>query len=96
MEGYMRYDENKCCGIIGAFFGHKFEAVFEHETKNEPDPALIQALAPAAQACYERLISAGYNHPGEPFDGILEKLGTDRKTYIHHVCVRCGKTVKKS
>jgi hypothetical protein len=92
----MDYKENKCHGLGGALFGHKFEAVYESESKNEPDPALIQAIAPALQACYEKLVDKGYDNPGTPFDDVLEQLGSRQTTYIQHVCVRCGKVVKKS
>lgn len=92
----MEYNENKCQGLAGTLLGHKFEAVFENETKNEPDTALIQVLAPTLQACYEKVVDYGYDAPGALFDSVIEELGTRRSTYVHHVCARCGKIVKRS
>lgn len=89
------YDENKCVGIGGKLFGHKFEAVFEYETKNEPDPAVLQAIMPTVESCYNKLIDAGYDGVGNAVEEVLETLKTEKRTYVHHVCIRCGKIVKK-
>ena len=91
----MDYNENKCKGIAGSLFGHKFEAVFDTESNTTANHELFTAIAPALEKGYDKLIEYGYTSIGNPFEEVLSELKYRKSTYVHHVCVRCGKTVKK-
>ena len=68
-------------GIIGDFFGHKFEAVYDEETKFVGNQEIINAISDAA-------------YIGD-VPSAIQKLNDSKRMYVQHVCIRCGKTVKK-
>jgi hypothetical protein len=79
-------------GIWGEFFGHKFEPVFETEATSNVDPAVVQSMVPAIQESYGAIDGSVEDNP---YAEILREMKGSKKIYIHHICPRCGTTVKR-
>jgi len=94
---------DKCCGIFGRIFGHKFEA--RYDTNDSSQPSVPNSEAPkflkeALDAYYERAVYMDDDQISCITSGFsdMETDGgnSESKTYVHDVCVRCGLIVKKS
>lgn len=93
----MNTDDEKCLGLAGKLFGHKFEPVFDTESKTMPiDPAVIQSLSAKIQESYGLVDAASDFNPYAEVVRELNVMGESKRTYIHHICPRCGKTVKRN
>lgn len=73
--------QDKCIGLFGKLFGHKFKSIYnEEESEGKyPDNCWVPSLAAFS---YEiaRIINASKS----------KKI-----TYIHDICFRCGKVIKE-
>jgi hypothetical protein len=85
-------ENDSCKGIWGEFFGHKFEPVFETEVTSNPDPAIVQTMMAPMQ---DRYCSIDAGCDANPFAELLHEMRGSKNIYIHHICTRCGKTVKR-
>ena len=85
----MTQDADKCKGLWGALFGHKFVARYdkdnsvgrEGEWSSFDIPREILDAALVTEALSDILQAAQAEHT--------------KSTYIHDVCVRCGKVVHR-
>jgi hypothetical protein len=81
---------NKCAGMLGEIFGHKFEAVYEREVQvfdKIPEILASEILEKLGEFCYN-----------DDFPSVVETISGLKNTkqiYIHHICPRCGQTVKR-
>lgn len=84
----MMQEENDCKGITGWLFGHKFEARYD-SNDNQTTPGNF-----TTQQVPEDILSQAIED-GECLSDILEAMAVNSKksTYVHDVCVRCGKVV---
>jgi hypothetical protein len=85
--------ENGCLGISGWLFGHKLEPVFNTESKSAIDPSIVQAIMTSIQESYAPIDGSVETNP---FAEVFETMNETKRTYIHHICVRCGKTTKEN
>lgn len=85
-------NENKCKGIWGLLFGHKFRGRW-HEEDNTAESVAIQA-----KTSINYYISSTAYIPDS--DGNIENIlngfrnmNNTKSTYVHDICLRCGKIV---
>lgn len=91
----MQENNNKCKGILGLLFGHKFKSVYETERKPEMDPEVIKSIIPSLEKCYTKLIEESYEGLSDSvFEDVLKVFQSNKSHLICNICVRCGKTVK--
>jgi hypothetical protein len=69
----------KCIGIIGEFFGHDFEHIFD-EKKSEPTwrPESVSSSMVLANNV----------------ERVIELSKSCEKKYVYSICKRCGETIK--
>jgi hypothetical protein len=71
-----------CCGMMGHWFGHNFEARYDVHEKGEQDPIVGM------------FNHATYESTAEGIKSVVpEKF--KKRTYVHDVCTRCGLVVKR-
>ena len=88
---------NKCCGLIGSIFGHKFIPRFDITYQivvSDPAKNLSDTIKDYMKV--ESFIS----------DSTIETITdgfrdcpvntVESETYVYDICVRCGLTIKKS
>ena len=69
--------ENKCSGLFGLLFGHKFQPVY-HTQESIPDGLILNELIQDVDDFYVA--------------GALQAAKLIQSTYVKHVCKRCGQT----
>lgn len=82
----------KCNNIFGFIFGHKFESRFDTE-----DITPVEVCNSMKETIGHYIVNTTYSEEDELkiiIDG-FRKVGSEKKTYIHDVCVRCGQTILK-
>jgi hypothetical protein len=70
---------NKCKGILGFMFGHRFEAEYDDKIQYQ-DIKISEQLFNNLH-----ILNGGYQTP------ILK----DESIYVHSVCKRCGQIIKR-
>ena len=73
---------NKCTGIIGFIFGHKFEAIYNIEKEYKSGDELQQIIREAEKFNLTNVLNS--------IDVNLDLLKKIKKTYVKHICKRCG------
>jgi hypothetical protein len=83
-------ETNKCKGLFGWLFGHKFEARYD-ENNDETEPGNFTVQQVPENVLYLAV------EDGELLSDILKsmKANSSKSTYIHDICVRCGKVINK-
>jgi hypothetical protein len=84
--------EDKCIGLIGGLFGHKFEGRFDEDVDNNKPQQGDWVVSQIPEDILEEALMQGEN-----LADIIEAMGggKSKTTYIHDVCVRCGKIIKR-
>ncbi len=83
----MNTEPNKCLGIFGWMFGHRFVARWDTEEKLAPSAeSVIAAVAPNTNV--GRVMDALSDRTN--LEGVVEQLKETKTTYLCDVCVRCG------
>lgn len=81
--------EDGCVGLMGRLFGHKFEARCDNVSNETPTGQWVSQQIP--EHILEEAIQT------ENLEDIVRAMAVNsgKSTYIHDVCVRCGKTIKR-
>jgi hypothetical protein len=75
---------NKCKGIFGLLFGHKFEGRYNVEKS--------EGKWPLQEGSIESQITS--TNPDSVY-AIIESSRDQKKTYVKDVCVRCGEVIER-
>ena len=85
----MNAEQNKCLGMFGAFFGHRF--IPRYDTEEKLAECAEAVLSSAPQKTNVGLV-VGALTGSEGLQNILEELKENKTTYVCDVCARCGAT----
>jgi hypothetical protein len=85
-------NDDKCHGIFGRIFGHKFQPRFS-ETDTTPDIAFKEACE-AIQMYIKETSYIDEDEISEIMNG-FRVMNSMTTTYVHDVCIRCGRTIQK-
>ncbi len=83
----MNAEQNKCLGIFGSWFGHRFKARFDTD---EQLAGCAEAILAAALQKSNLGQVVGMFTGDEQLQDILGELKEKKSTYVCDVCVRCG------
>lgn len=85
-------NDKTCCGLFGIIFGHKFRPRFNH-TDMTPEISFKEA----SEAIQTYFKETDYRDEAEisQIMGGFRVMNSETSTYVHDVCVRCGKTIQK-
>lgn len=75
---------NKCNGLVGLLFGHKFETRYDEEVGEGKWPFQEGTIESQLTSTDTRYISE-----------IVDSTRSHKETYIRDICKRCGTTVEK-
>ena len=81
---------DKCMGIWGALFGHKFEPRY-----NETESPTNSDNVTGAKEIVETIVGSGSALLSCEIASIMDSFCICKSEYIHDVCVRCGKIAQK-
>ena len=83
----MMQEDDGCKGIMGWLFGHKFEPRFDESNNDTPAGQWVSQQIP--EAILKQAIES------EDLADIVEAMSvnSEKTTYVHDVCVRCGKVI---
>jgi len=82
-------EKDHCRGLMGRLYGHQFESRYDTDDKTDA------GQKPSEQSMYQ--MSATALATGQ---GLAEMIAagsgrTSKSTYVHDVCVRCGKVIQR-
>ena len=79
----------QCSGILGFFFGHDFEHVFDTDSSAVSSH---EASEYVESVCGSYSVTEDRMEAGEDF---LRLGSASKRTYVHSICARCGMVVKR-
>ena len=83
----MNSEPNRCIGIFGQWFGHRFRPRWDTEERIAGCAEAILSTAPQKTNLGQVVGALTGN---ERMQDILEQLREERSTYVCDICVRCG------